>query len=742
MIISLAGMFCLLNSTVFAESSDENKAAPSAAASTSGSETSSNDGLKEIVVTAERRAENPQKIALSVTALDGQELADKEVRNLDDLQLVSPSLSITNSGLFQFVNIRGIGLSNANPNVTTGVAEYIDGLFQAPIATANTFYDLAGVEVLRGPQGTLVGTNSTGGAIYIKSNSPELNKADGYFQAEYGTYNSYEAQGAINLPLADDLALRAAGFYRGHDSYYTDVGPYHNDAGMLSERGGRVGVLWRPGSFEALLKVQINDRETGGYPYQPVPGTAFAPYKVGGPFTLDYDSPTANRDQLLIVNLELRQELADGIVIRSVSGYQHQQVNNLIDLDATQAPASVGGESSEIYYAGGKTYSQEFNIISPSTGPFSWIAGSYFQRDNVVVSIDEMEAGFPSLITPNQERTTYGFFAQGDYHITDAVEFQLGGRYSEYRASGGGGVVVGTGVPGFPPDGLLVADLSGEHRDSRPTGKAALNWQLNESNMVYAMAARGYKPGGFNSLTSQFDPETVNSYEIGWKPSFMDNRVRAQVDAFFNNYNNFQYQILDTTTGESGIQNIANMKTKGLEAQVQGKFGGFGLDGNVAYLDSQVPTFLSVNTRPLPSGNLGPQCPPGVPAQPPVCFDYGPYAQQQGGGANSYAPRWTYNAGINYDIDAGNSMTLTPRVNYAYIGPQFTYLGYSPVSDRIAGYGLLSAKLTLNLPKWWVELYGTNLTNRAYIAGQQTITVNTEIYGDPRLGGIRGGFRF
>lgn len=147
------------------------------------------EGVGEVIVTAQRRKEKLQDVAVSATAFDAGALADKAVTNLADLQNASPALSISDGGITQSINIRGIGLASNSPSVTAGVATYVDGLFQPPIVQANSFYDLASVEVLRGPQGTLVGSNSTGGAIFINTQNPQLDEGlGGYAMFGGGNY--------------------------------------------------------------------------------------------------------------------------------------------------------------------------------------------------------------------------------------------------------------------------------------------------------------------------------------------------------------------------------------------------------------------------------------------------------------------------------------------------------------------------------------------------------------------------
>ncbi len=694
--------------------------------------------VEEVVVTAQRRTENLQDVSVAASAFDADALNAKAITRVSDLQAASPSLSITDAGITLNVNIRGIGIASNSPNVTAGVATYVDGLFQPPIVQANSFYDLQSVEVFRGPQGTFVGSNSTGGAIFINSHDPVLGEFGGYGELSAGKFGSYGTEGAVNIPVSEDLAIRIAGFSRDRDSYYNDIGPFDNEAGKLDEYGARLGVLWNPGAFEFLLKTQINDRKTGGYPYHPVPGTQFSPFQPEGFRNVRYDEQTANRDRAEITSMELRYELSNGIVLRSLSGYQHKRLNNLNDLDASTAPVTAGGDISEDYFASEKQFSEEINIISPVQGVYDWIVGVYYQKNDINVDIFQSQDGFPTDILPKNERITTGYFAQLNYDLTADLELQLGVRHSGYDTDGSGSVSIGRAIPGFPPNGLQVADLSGSHEDSRNTGKIALNWQLNEDHLLYGLVARGYKPGGFNSLTSEFDPEEVLSYEVGWKGSFYDNRVRTQLTAFYNNFSDFQFNIVETSTGFVGVENLDDMTLKGFEAQVQAVFGNLSFDANFGYTDSDMKGLTFVNTRRLPLGNLGPQCPAGTASNPPVCFDYNPFVQSTSGGRALFAPELTYNLGVQYNIMI-DKVSITPRLNYAYVDDQFTYFAYSSVSDLIESYALLSASVMVTDETWKIEIYGTNLTDEEYVAGQFD---SNEFYGAPREYGVRLGYSF
>tara|TARA_A100001391_G_scaffold1033_3_gene1417 strand:- start:5795 stop:8026 length:2232 start_codon:yes stop_codon:yes gene_type:complete len=701
----------------------------------------------EIIVTAQRREENLQDIPIAATALSGDNLDAKAVQSIEDLQYAAPSVSITDQGLTQSVNIRGIGIASGSPAVANGVATYLDGVFQPPILTSSSFYDVASIEVLRGPQGTLVGSNSTGGAVFVNTVDPSTDRIKGYAKAHYGSYDAVGAEGAVNLPVSDTLAFRVAGLTRWRDSYYTDLGPFNNDPDSLDEQAVRLGAMWEPGALRVLGKVEWIDKNTGGYAYRPIAGTTFANARTDDIRELTYNAPTLNHERAINSSLELRYTLDSGIVLRSLTGYTNKRINNLYDSDGALAPSdtdpTVSFNQVQNQFVRERQVSQEINIISPTDSDFDWIVGGYFQKNKIDVIIQNRSGdivGDPTDIENYQDKQTLGIFAQVGYQLTPALELQVGARYSHYKVEGSGSVTIGSEGPVFGPDGLVVADLAGEHEDGRATGKVALNWTIDDDNLIYVFAARGYKPGGSNNATSEFGPETVWDYEIGWKGNLFDKHLRTQVGAFYMDYSDFQFDSLDTATGQTGVVNIANATIKGFEAQVQAVFGGFSFDGGIAYVDSELDALTMVNTRGLNNvGQLGPQCPAGTPSNPPICFDYAPFFAVAGGGPNLFSPEWSFNAGAQYEFLLSDAASLTPRINYAYVGSRWTNLFYDPQLDLLGSRGLLSAMVTLRYNDWAIEAYGTNLTDEEYVSGQSG---NNEFYGAPREFGVRASVRF
>ena len=731
--------------------------APRPGAGAQNSAHAADNSLQEVVITAQRRSENLQAVPIAATALRGSDLEGKAVTQLNDLQYASPSLSIGNAGLSNTVNIRGVGLASGSPAVANGVAVYVDGLFQTPTVNSNQFYDIADVEVLRGPQGTLVGANSTGGAIFINTRSPLLAAHDGYVEVGGGNYNAWSTQAAVNLPINDLLAVRAAGEFTQHESYYHSIGPAYTDAGSRYEKAGRLGILFKPGAFQALAKLEFLERNTGGYAVAPVPGTKYAAYAPADPFVLGYDTPdNLNHETELTTNLELRYEFGDGITLRSQSGYIDKPVHNYEDYDGTAVNTLAAPRVTYDQHVRGQQWTQEINLLSPEAERHNWVVGGYFARNNIDVDIYQTGTTGPNgptlYVYSPQKKTTTGWFGQMNFKLSARWELQTGVRYSTYNAISNGfvslelpGAACGNGAPPPAPwNGCKVGSTAGTESDGRVTGKVALDYNISGNDLVYAFVARGYKPGGFNSPTSNFGPETVWDYEVGWKSSVLDNHLRTQLGGFYYRYQNFQFQELQLSTGGVGVTNLPTATIDGIEGSLQGRLAGWSADAGVAFVHSKLPSpgvFINNHLLPTSASNL-PQCGPGV-ASSASCFDYTPYLTTTSSGPNLYSPQWTYNLGLQYEFHLTRGASLTPRLNYAYVGGQFTSLTYSHVTDYLPAHGLLAALLTLRTAgNWNVEVYGNNLTAARYRSGEGLYNGNYYFYGAPRQYGLRAAYTF
>lgn len=710
---------------------------------------SDKDTSPEIVVTAQRRREDVQNVNIAVTAMSAETLAEKRVMRALDLQTAAPGLTISRSGITDSFNIRGIGLASGSPQVTNGVATYIDGVFQPPIVSNGQFYDMAGAEVLRGPQGTLSGANSTGGAVYLTTQRPQLDKMGGYVTANFGNYDNAGVNGAINMPVGENFAIRASGLYNSHSPWFTDIGPAKNSPERLDETDGRIQALFKSGGFQANLKVEFVRREQGGYALQPINTTAANnPYVAGRtntPWTVSYDSPVANHERAFATVLEMKYELDSGLTIRSVSAYQNKRLSTLNESDAT----SLNKTNSALNQTAGannvreRVYSQELNIISPDNGKLKYVIGGYAQHNKIDLhNWSSTNGAFTTLPQPVTSKTLLGVFGQLTYQLDDKLSIDAGLRYSHFHVEGSSAVyraAAGSTLDQIlqsPPVGATVlVPQTGTEGDGRMTGKLALNFKPDADNLFYVFASRGYKNGGINPPGGTFQPETVWDYEAGWKSTMLDRHLRTQVGAFYMKYNNFQMDVVNPLSGQSGVVNLANSTIKGFEASFQAKVDGLSLDGGLSYVDSSMSAVTLINKWSIPAGVSLPQCATGV-ANSSSCFNY-TYASNSGG-PNLYSPKWTWNVSAAYRIDAGE-FSLTPRVGYAYIGSQWAYPTYQTSTDLIASRGLLQASLTIEKDAWKIEAYGTNLANKFYVAGQSG---KNELYGAPREYGIRVSTKF
>jgi iron complex outermembrane receptor protein len=715
-------------------------------------------GLEEIVVTAQKRRENVQKVSTAVSVLTGRELARQAVHRIADLEYATPSLSITGNGMIQSINIRGVGLASTAPGLVNGVATYHDGLFQTEIATLAPFYDINSVEVLRGPQGTFVGTNSTGGAIEVNSNDPSLAGYSGSSEITVGNYRRIGTTDVVNIPVNDVLAIRGALYFMNHDSYYHDNGPYDNHPGGLNEFSQRVSALYHPTEeFTAVIKLEDDRRDTGGYAWNPEPGSAFTdvetytlgagaptptalyiPHIYSNPYELYYLWPTKDTERYELGSAKLEYKFPLGITLRSITGVQDQRNWILYDNVATDDPYV---SSAQNRFVGARAWSQEFNLVSAPDQPITWVLGTFYLHQRTDADFVNFNAIDPTGRTPfdlsrepyrlthtANPTTTTGYFGQATYKILPRLSIDVGLRWSDYHDTQTGGLYYLQGAAGHVP-GTEQVNLTGDEQESRPTGKIALNYQYDPKNLFYVFVAKGYKPGGVNGGTvPNFGPETVIDYEGGWKSTLLNNHLRTQLGAFYYDYKNFQFGEVSPVTGATQVENVSKSSIGGAEASAQGRFGNLSVTGNVSYIRTHLNPFPFFD-------NIGYEV-----AHPGCISPFNPSTTCPGGvvknvsGPMLYAPEWTAGFTAEYTIYLSN-FTLTPHLNYAYVASQWDYPGYSaPSINQIGGHSLLSGLITADFGRYQVEFYGNNLTNARYVSG----TNNTnEIFGPPLEFGIR-----
>jgi iron complex outermembrane receptor protein len=699
----------------------------------------------DIIVTAERRSENLATTPMSASVLSGTDLANKGVVNVDALQFAMPSVVVNNFGQGNDFNVRGIGKAEHNTQTTTGVITYRDGVPTFPgYIQEEPYYDVANIQVLRGPQGTIVGQNATGGAVFVNTNDPIIGGGvHGYVQGQYGNYSDVGLQGAVNLPISDTLAARIAIFSEKRDGFYHMTGPggapYRGHNGDLGEMAARFSLLWKPSdNFSILWKTDAADLDMGGYPA--------APHTHKDLFHLTANSPQDARDKLIRSSLKMDYTFADGIKFRSVTGIASGNTNYRSDLDGEAALSAENPQVTnpyETFYDNVDEFqfSQEFNLISPDDRRFTWLLGAFglwnkytflppyqFDIDLYGAAAPGIPAYVYSLQGRNPERSLAAF-GQVGFNITPKLKIEAGGRYTASRSTNHVDVM---------QYGTYIRDDQRVKSDNF-SYKVSLGWKASSSQYLYGFVATGFRPGGLNvpvnssSNLDPFKPEKVTSFEAGWKGSFARGHLNLSLDGFYNNYKDFQVIIGYPTYPTFGVEMNVPSTTKiyGGEAEANLHFGGFSLNGGINILHSELGQFYAIDPRTVPTGVVPAICQPTTGPAGGYCIDL--KGQEQ-----TYAPNLTFNVGAQYDLKLSDRDTLTPRVNFGHVAGQWATLFEDPArGDRLDARNILNAQLAFNhggLMGWTVTGYATNLTNQHYAGA-----LNSGLYfaGPPRQYGVR-----
>ncbi|MEZ0241759.1 MAG: TonB-dependent receptor [Sphingomonas sp.] len=696
------------------------------------------DSEDEIVVTAQRRSENLMTTAVSASVLTGTQLDEKGVVNVDALQFAMPSVVVNNFGQGNDFNVRGIGKAEHNTQTTTGVITYRDGVPTFPgYVQGEPYYDLANIQVLRGPQGTIVGQNATGGAVFINTNDPIINGGvHGYLQAQVGNYKDFGLQGAVNLPVSNTFAIRVAGFTERRSSFYKVTGPNNQDTRINGMKlyAGRISLLWKPTDRLTIeSKTDVGSLDFGAYPatpqatfYKVTPGTTTPNPGYRDLFDITANSPMGAKDEFVRSVFRIEYEFAGGIKLRSVSSFQQASTYYRADLDGTSANTSTFFDD-----VSEQQLTSELALISPDNARITWLLGvsgvwnDYTFKKPYQFVIDVA----PGFNLPAFQYKLQGFnwtrslaaWGNVGFEITPNLKIEVGGRYTTSRSINDVDVVQ-YGTP-------IIADQ--QTTSDNFSYKASLGWKLSNDHFLYAFVATGFRPGGLNvpvglGLPAPFLPEEVTSYEAGWKANWADGHVRTTINGFYNDYRNFQVIIGYPTFPTFGIELNVPDSTKiyGFEAEAEFRFGGFSLDAGINILHSELGQFWASDPR---AATTTP-CAPNSGPTSATCLNL--LGREQ-----TYAPNMTFNVGAQYVINLGENSTLTPRANFGHVAAQWATLFENPArGDRITERNILNAQLEYRTGTWAVTAYATNLTDQHYPGA-----LNSGLYfaGPPRQYGVK-----
>lgn len=711
------------------------------------------EDVERVLITAERRATSENEMPMSVIGFSGDTLENRNITDMDKLQYQIPNLVFTDNGNSKYINIRGVGLSEAAPNQTNGVAVHLDGAYVArEFVYGDAFFDLASVEVLRGPQGTYTGQNASGGAIFINSKRPVLGETEGFVSAEKGSYDLTKFGAGISFPLTSSLAMRISGNTESRDSFFTNHGADPEaDASLIKDQPGnldrtlsRVQLLYSPSdNLEVRAIYEQSHNYTDGVPTKNFaePGTTTLPsdgvwdlnYDLDGYRDIVYDRSTLTVDWQFAENVKL---LANFSYFDSV---QDILTDGDYESYLTLTDAEQGGRSFHItdeYWTG------ELNLVSTSEGPFEWTVGLShidYEQNNYLNLLRYNTSSYPgtSLDLENHTRLflylrnirkNSAIFGEVGYQLTDDLEIKAGLRYNKdevgfspdsFLKPGKGSYNATSGLP-FPQQDLF--DFSAV------TGRVVVNWQLSDSGMLYGTVGRGYKPGGTSPFGPDYDSEYVLNKEIGWKGTVVDG-LDASVSIFHMNYDNFQRTYAPPGNPQESItRNVDGSTIAGIEMQLKGLIGDIRWDMSMAYNDGKygdleffvpVGAYDGVNPTTETGGNLK-------------------------GRPIDFLPERSFSAGIEYLGWTLEKAALIPSIRMSYQSEFYTsfyQFDYHLTPSRTVWDASLAYE---HDDGWRLDVYVQNLTDELYIsrAAGGTDGLGSYNLGAPRQFGVKVKYAF
>ena len=706
---------------------------------------SDNGVLEEVVVTAQRRVESAQNVGIAMSVLSGQSLAEKSISYVNDLQNAVPSLQVEpafGSSQPQF-RLRGVGFIDYTSNNTSPVGVSLDGVaFALPIQTQGQLFDIDRVEVLRGPQGTLYGRNTTGGEINFISNRPTADPHAG-FSLEYGSHNEVNAEGFVSGPIADGLLGRLAVATEQGGAWQRNrvTGQSLGDKDKVAVRGQ---LQWNPAeAVDLRLGVhwaQDKSDEQGLYllqPYTPGNGGPVIPadtsrYATGwelNPAFARLIGISANSKPGLDnsndgVDLTANIDLG-GAKITSITAHNKLIRREYADWDATQFDDSDEYLNSDL-----DVFSQELRLAG-NHGPFGWVAGVFYSnedlRENFYSDLTDRLGGI-AVTTYEQVANSLGVFAQGNYQITDNLKATLGVREDHESRE-----LIGLNTAFVPgPPSLTGGALGGSITSNLPSGKAELDYQPVSGTLIYASISRGVKSGGFtahNTVTAPsadpFEPEKLTAYEIGVK-SDVTRTLRVNTSVFYYRYKD--QQILGKVFDDASQSFIgrfvnANSRISGGEMDLEWHpLAGMSISQYAGFAEGYYTSkLLDV---------------PLDPTQPQVDYN----------GRPESFPKWSYGGDVSYTWNLG-AFSMTAESNYSFHDTysQFFLLGSNDFT--IPKYWLANANLSLapaSGAPWTVTLWGRNIFDKAYDLTRNFFLPSSEVAaaGEPTTIGIRLTYKY
>jgi iron complex outermembrane recepter protein len=746
-----------------------------------------NGGIADIVVTAQKKSENLQDVPISVAAITGDAVSDRAAVTLQGLQGAVPNVEIgtfSNTPNTAVFTIRGIGVIEPDPYAGNTVGIVNDGVPQYfSMGALLDLYDVDRIEILRGPQGTLFGANTTGGVVNVVNAQPEIGKFKGKASLGYGNYNHFNAGAAINVPLGETLTARFTVSHDQRKGWVTNVVD-GSDMGKRNVTIVRGALRYEPSSDFDLTVSGEYDRARNGAPVVvagDLPGEAeFVPAGFRNMYVspcLPAGSRCRAPKKYLSANdgggglLEDRSDMdtyrgtvtanARNTVIgnvTSIMGYKKFKLFEFTDQDGTPIflidtrRQTKGWQFSEELRTdievndnidlliGGfymKTHYEHFQHLridfgSPDTNPGVII-------DPVAGTVTKRLPGLFQRNLQDQDNSSISAFAQTYIRLSDQLKLQAGIRYTHEKTAMLASTATSlsaTGVTtfdGVSPNGTPNIDLGtvapplGRKSWNNVGWKLGLDYKPSDDVLLYGYWARGFKSGGFTgrigvpSDLGPYNPEHVDTYEVGVKADFLDNHLRTNLSAFYTNYRDIQLAqiyFIGTVQGNT-ILNAASSHIKGIEAEMTAvPVDGLTLTASLAYLSAKYNKFLFLE----PNGTT----------------------TDLSGQRLQNAPKWTGAFGFNYEFPLGG-MSGRIGANYTFATEKLLTSIKDVPRSRIQPQNLLNANIDLKITDMiTLGIWGTNILDKRYINSvfDAPGTLGLVNYAPPRQYGVSAKMSF
>ena len=685
-------------------------------------------GIEEIVVTAQKRSESLQKTPISMMAMTGADIEKKGIADITDLRTLVPSLAVTphpNSATTARVFIRGIGNNDDQITVDPSVAVYLDGIYIARNQGLSAeVAEVERIEVLRGPQGSLYGRNATGGAINYITRAAELGEFSAKQTLAIGNYDQFRSRTRVNIPVGETLAVELGYLHSQKDGFVGNPGTGVDRWGDQRRDAYRAAVLWQPTDALQLRytydRSDINDTPVFMVAAPFYPRMADRP-TAGSPLVRNLMPNDATSQGH---NLTISWEVADDVTLRSLTGYRKlSSITNQNYLTGVAGPFPLiltGFDQKQ------DQWSEELQLVgSAFDRRLDYVLGAYYFDEDGESSDYSAITGRPRMDrVATIHNRAYALYGQATLRpaFMEGLYLTGGLRWSrdERKATLDQTIVPATGSPTVLPRG------AGDNHFSNISPSLVIGYNANASLNIYAKYARGYKTGGYNIRASSiarfnegFGPETLDSFELGIKSSWLDNHLQANLALFRSNYKDIQTNIQSdpTNVAITDVFNAGKARIQGFELDLIAKpIDTLTLSVNYAYLDAKFQQILDQAGNDITSR----------------------YTFVE-------APKHTLTTSLEYRFPDTPIGVLTANIDYFLKSKVST----STADPRyvIGDYGLLNARLTLSdIPvgfgSWRLSAFGKNLTDKEYYIAHFNGGLPSAIFGDPRTYGLELTFEY